>query len=84
MGKTLQKMLSSDVYRPICVTYISMCLFVSMDPSYLSRVGPFQLAGSSVSMIFSVNGFLLEDKLKVIVDYRGFDISSYVVFLSFH
>ena len=80
VGKTLQKMLSSDVCNLICVVHMSMCSSGSVDPSYLSKVGLFQLRGNSVSMISSVKGCPLKEGPKVLSDHRYFDVSSLVSF----
>ena len=81
--KSLQKIMSSDVCKLIFVKYISICSSRTMESSYLFRAGPFQLAGSSVFIMFSVNRCLLEDKPKVLIDGWGLDISSYEILVSF-
>jgi len=54
--KTWQSITSSEVYKLTYVTYISICSFGSMVPSYLSSVGVFHSAGWGTSNIPSMNG----------------------------
>jgi len=49
-------------------TYTSTCSSGSIDPSYLSMSGHFQLAGSSVAIISCVNGCRLDGLRSVLCD----------------
>ena len=56
VGKTLQYMYLSVVNKVNWETYELMCLSGSVVPSYLSKVGLFQLGGNLVASISSVKG----------------------------
>jgi len=59
VGKTRQRIVSSEVSNPAWVVNTSTCSPRSVVPSYWLRVNPFQRAGSSTSMIPSTKGWCL-------------------------
>jgi len=59
VGKTRQRIASSEVYNPAWVVKTSTCSSGSVVPSYWLIVNPFQRAGSSTSMIPSTKGWRL-------------------------
>jgi len=58
VGKTLQRIVSSVVYRPTCVRYTCLCSSGSVVPSYLSMTKVFHPIGNGVSIIPSIKGCL--------------------------
>ena len=59
VGKTRQRIVSSEVYNPAWVVKTSTCSSGSVVSSYWLIVNPFQRAGSSASMIPSTKGWRL-------------------------
>jgi len=70
-----RKFTSSDVYKPIRVTHTSIYSSRYVEPSYMSKVGPFQLIGSFVSIMVSVKRCQREDGPNVFIDVGVFDIA---------
>jgi len=66
LGNTRQKRASSDVYKPTWVTYISRCSSGSVDPSYNSKWGWFQLGGRADSITSLVKGWRGDKLLEVL------------------
>jgi len=73
VNNTSKRMTTSEVYKLICMIYMSMCLSEPVVLSYLSRVELFRFCGSAISIIPYVKECQREEAPKMYIETSGRD-----------